>query len=596
MRLNGPLDSAPFWRGWTLYIISVAVLAAGILIFLIAAEINYFSLPVNILIALADSSLILLPLIFIPGNWRWTVGIPMLLIPPFLIANAIYWRNFSDLISIQQIFSTASYNEFVLRSGIATMGVWEWIAAILWWGYFLYFIFARPWLRGPAFSLRSRLTAAGATLLLLSAEYLVLWRAASDYFTGKPAKELFREGFSPVRQVRLRFAGLPAYLCFETAGLFSSRSLSDAELQELDRFFARTPDAADPLLMAFPDSNSRRNLIMVVVESWNSSVIGLKGDDGASLFPYLDSLVNDPGVIAFRNMRSQVGPGRSSDGNLIYFTGLLPLTATAWSTDYAEAEYPSLARLGWASSAEMLAEDATTWNHARTNRSFGYGSLHQRLGGNRAPGEGADSICFDNALRLMCSMPQPFLVSVFTIDMHDPYDSGSGSGSVAPRLNGLQPAEACYLYRVGMFERGLARFISGLKRAGLYDRSVIVIVSDHEARRSCLDGVLARRGSQLALLILNSGLPRGILPPQKGASVEIAQADVYPSLLDLTGRSDCLWRGFGRSVFRNSMIFGDRATKSLPADYPGAEAWRLSSYMIIASRFPTGSAFAGGHP
>ena len=125
-------------------------------------------------------------------------------------------------------------------------------------------------------------------------------------------------------------------------------------------------------------------------------------------------------------------------------------------------------------------------------------------------------------------------------------------------MDGMQPeasrGEMVYLSRVAVFEEALAGFIDGLKRYGMYDDSVIVVVSDHDARRAastaaslddrhlfCAFLIRALTGQECVLMRRRPRLP---------------VIDPYPTLLDVMGKGNYGWRGFGRSVLRDPRIFG----------------------------------------
>ncbi len=119
-------------------------------------------------------------------------------------------------------------------------------------------------------------------------------------------------------------------------------------------------------------ANRSRNLIFIIVESLASDAVGATVN-GVKVAPTLSALAADSSAIVFRRMQAQVNHGRSSDGQFIYNTGLLPLRNNVVAKRYPSANYPSIAKaLGYANSSEVVGEKPTFYNHSITNLSYGY--------------------------------------------------------------------------------------------------------------------------------------------------------------------------------------------------------------------------------
>ena len=167
--------------------------------------------------------------------------------------------------------------------------------------------------------------------------------------------------------------------------------------------------------------------------------------------------------------------------------------------------------------------------------------------------------------------------------MHDPYDEFGWKHTDVWKDNTLSDNEKIYIEKCRQFDAGLSQLIAGLKKAELYDNTVIVIAGDHNARPTCLNGNRLVN-TQIPMIILNSGL-------DIRSHAVIGQSDLYPTLLDIMGASDAQWRGVGISILRNPAVMGDgsdslgsrnssNGLSSDPYSYPSLDAWRVSNLII----------------
>ena len=99
--------------------------------------------------------------------------------------------------------------------------------------------------------------------------------------------------------------------------------------------------------------------------------------------------------------------------------------------------------------------------------------------------------------------------------------------------------------------------ITELKKRGLYNRSLIVIASDHYAHLDML-GMKDQILDYTPLFIIN-----GNINNDNSKITEIHQLDLYTSLLDLLQIKQ-LWRGLGHTVLNTSYTNSvDEATYNL---------------------------------
>ena len=91
------------------------------------------------------------------------------------------------------------------------------------------------------------------------------------------------------------------------------------------------------------------------MESLNAVVVNMHVN-GRPLTPVLNRLLEAEGTISCLNVISQVKDGGSSDGQMIYNTGLLPIKNGSAAMLFGSNDYPSLiSTLKPASSMEIIA-------------------------------------------------------------------------------------------------------------------------------------------------------------------------------------------------------------------------------------------------
>ena len=220
----------------------------------------------------------------------------------------------------------------------------------------------------------------------------------------------------------------------------------------------------------------------------------------------------------------------------------MPLTDRAFTTGYATADYPSLAKAltGYAAE-EFIGENYGIWNHNLTGLSFGFRAINHELSKGC---ELQDSAIFARTAEILDTLPQPFYAQITTLDMHTPYTAPRGGRGVS--MPGFTSRELCYLSDVAAFDRALGRFVAQLKDSGLWNRSVVAIVGDHAAPAGSLGGVL--ESDSVPLILLNGG---NLSRPQRA----VGQIDLFPTLLDVMGVDsyrpalmEVPYRGLGSSI------------------------------------------------
>ena len=379
--------------------------------------------------------------------------------------------------------------------------------------------------------------------------------------------------------------GLIPYAVFSFVNAVTPQSLSEEERKEIDEYIAASPKYTDNIFAG----NEKKNLIVIVVESLNSWLLE-RSVCGTEITPNLNALLQKEGTVSALKVLPQVKDGRSGDGHLIINTGLLPLTSGAVSTSYAENTYPSLSkalkRHGY-SSFTMVCDNASAWNQEGMRRAMGFDTIYD------SSIEGADadvindSTMLANALQVLKTQSKPFYAHLVTISTHSP-----GYAPTTPTTLSNYPTKQSRVINAmedfHILDAQIGDFLNGLMSAGLYNNSIIVIVSDHnEVDFNEFEGREARKTEDTYCSFIAINTTQTLRYDKV-----TGQIDIYPTLLDLAGLNDYEWKGLGLSILRNPQsdcaAYCDGSVAgntNSPLLQRTLNAWRISSMIIKGDYF-----------
>ena len=543
----------------------------------------------TLLVCSADALLLLLPSLLMRRHWRWVQWPLLVLLTAWGVAPLMYFPTYSDLMPLSSFVLWQNLDPLVVDSALGNWMRRDWL-------FVLPFVALAAadvlWLSrsdsnvAPLTGWRNVLRVLVALAVLrVTADvvaYTAFWHKSSTI------AEYLNDNYTHVKVSHASYMadnGLAGYLaycaCVEIA---QHHDLSDAETERVKQFIFSMPRYSDNTHSAHRD-----NLVLIVVESLNSWVLDLR-IDGREVTPVLNVLCADTANIVGRHMRRQVKNGGSSDGHFMYNTGLLPLEQRAVAMVYPDAHYPTLNQaLQRPVTMHICGDQPALWNTQVTALTYGYHTFHgapelQPL--LKSSLWQWDKVIFEAATHYLDTISQPFVAQIITLGMHEPYNRTDVPESWISHCGHYTPKLRNYLERTAVFDRELGLFLQRLRQQGLYDNSLIVIVSDHN---ELVDNEPSGRpsidpdGRDCLFLVLNSGHGSYIERP-------FGQIDVYPTLLDLMGANDYDWKGMGYSLMRHPLV---TSAATSPVDTYGSgpllprqtEAWDISRLMITSRWF-----------
>lgn len=548
-------------------------------------EITGTSIVYYLIAALGDVALILLPYWFLKGKWRASIWIPIICFNIYWIVNVIYFRTYSDLIplsslslvdNVDGVVADSIKNSLKIKDSVYPLGIL--ILAVLW-----------HKARRDVFNAHMpRSLKIWAIIITLLWNLLTHIYREYDYYLGyrflhsyeqkhltKPQRILKSyinswggfNGLVPLKWKLYTFGAVPHLFLSIAHELKVTEPITDDEESKINLIISQNsynPTATHSDL----SRNSDKNLIIIIVESLNSWVLSIEVD-GKTVVPNLKELMMSGDAIVATNLISQAGPGRSSDGQLLINTGLLPLRNEATVSRHSGNNFPSIAKaMGERPKFEVICEEKSLWRHGVTSKKEGYDHIYDS---NDAKAAGLTSgpveeTMFQLAESVIATTERPFFCTLITLAMHGPYNAGpkweSWISEIAPP-NDL----TSYLEATHYFDTELGKFIDYLKANGIFDNSVIVITSDHE---SAVPDYKGSGVGTVPFIALNTGLDTVIT--RRGG-----QVDIYPTILEITGNTGYWWKGLGTSLLAESDL--DGALDRFGKPYGNLNERQLNDYL-----------------
>lgn len=297
-----------------------------------------------------------------------------------------------------------------------------------------------------------------------------------------------------------------------------------------------------------------KNIIFILVESYLSVTSDLVVD-GQEITPNLNRLKRDSATYFNGHMHPNVSIGESSDGQLIYMAGLLPLHSEITVSkanninilglpEIIKKKYPAI------ESYTIIPTNPTLWDQQAMTDSYGFDMLYSSIDyqmemkDNNCNGTLTDEMVFKYALKKDESNTPPFFSLILTMSMHQPYTSFVEHGFKVTDKS-LPQEYKNYLTNCHYTDMQIGNYMEGLKKKGLYENSLIVIASDHDARPQYL-GMEGKISTDIPIYIINGGIEK-----DKAWTGECNQLDVYTTILDIMG-IESEWRGLGHTLLNSN--------------------------------------------
>ena len=304
-----------------------------------------------------------------------------------------------------------------------------------------------------------------------------------------------------------------------------------------------------------------KNLIVIFCESLESWVID-KEVEGKALTPNINGWLADSSTFYAPNVVTQVGSGRSIEGQLLIFTGVKPMKNKVYAYDVGDKEYPSLHRAlkkDGGRSYILTSDKPYVWNQAMVAKALGADTLihsenfklDETAGKSRRISDGALMSQVVEKLKdeEITLSPGNNVMLIVTNSGHNPF-------RIPDKLKRISLARDYpeiikdYMLTANYTDYSLGILMDYLRSRPDWEETMVVITGDHEGLADHRKEALANSASaslvdplqHTPLIILNSPVGGRYDGP-------IGQSDIYTTILDLMKADSYSWRGTGFSVF-----------------------------------------------
>ncbi|REB10023.1 LTA synthase family protein [Sporosarcina sp. BI001-red] len=263
----------------------------------------------------------------------------------------------------------------------------------------------------------------------------------------------------------------------------AQRVLADgSELSEVENYVHA--NHKEPSVDMFEDAKGR-NIITISLESLQSFVINQEMD-GHVITPFLNELTKDKDTFYFDNFYHQTSLGKTSDAEFIVENSIYPRNGSAVFFTHSGNTFDSmsekLADNGYFTNV-MHANNRSFWNRDIMYKALGIEKFYDvesyQIGEGQAVNWGLKDIpYFEQSVDMMKDMPQPFSSRLITLTNHYPFDLDD-EDMLIPPYNSNSKTLNKYFQTSRYLDESIKDLFEKLKESGLYDNSIIVMYGDH---------------------------------------------------------------------------------------------------------------------
>ncbi|MBC6348692.1 LTA synthase family protein [Lactobacillus melliventris] len=230
-----------------------------------------------------------------------------------------------------------------------------------------------------------------------------------------------------------------------------------------------------------------KNVMVIHLESFQQFLIGYKWK-GKEVTPNLNKLYHAKNTLSFSNFYNQVGQGKTSDAEMMLENSLFGLQSGSAMSSYGtsntfESAPAILNQQGGYTTAVMHGGAGSFWNRNNAYKQFGYEYFMPLSYYQNKPkyyiGYGLkDKIFLSQSIKYIERLPQPFYLKLITVTNHYPYDLDKKNQSIAKTETGDETVDG-YVQTAHYLDQAIGQLMRWLQKTGLAKNTLLVFYGDH---------------------------------------------------------------------------------------------------------------------
>ena len=483
----------------------------------------------------------------------WIMVIIDFLLSLWLFSNILYYREFSDFLSTSIIKTSGSTSD---NLGKSIAGITKGTDFLV----FLDVVIIVLLIAFKVFKIDVRRLKLKVSLLIEGLAVVLIGTNLTMAQKDRPG--LLTRTFD--NNYIVKYLGLNAFAVYDGVKTAQNNAImakaNHSDLKTVQSYIKKNYIAPNP---EYYGVAKNKNVLVIHLESFQQFLIYYKWH-GKEVTPNLNKLYHANDTISFDNFFNQVGQGKTSDAEMMLENSIFGLQSGSAMSSYGtsntfESAPAILGQKAGYTSAVMHGGAGSFWNRDNAYKSFGYDyfmplSYYQNKKGYYLGYGIKDKLFFDQSIKYMEHLPQPFYLKMITVTNHYPYDLDKKNQSIDKTDTGDKTVDG-YVQTAHYLDQAIGELMSYLKKSGLEKNTLIMLYGDHygisgnhhKASAQLLDKDSFNNFDNLQfqrvpLMFHMPGLKGGINHTYGG------EIDVRPTLFNLLGINDQNMIQFGHSL------------------------------------------------
>ena len=483
----------------------------------------------------------------------WIMVIIDFLLSLWLFSNILYYREFSDFLSTSIIKTSGSTSDNLGKSiagitkGTDFLVFLDVVIIVLLIAFKVFKIDVRR------LKLKVSLLIEGLAVVLIGTNLTMAQKDRSGLLT-----RTFDNNYI------VKYLGLNAFAVYDGVKTAQNNAImakaNHSDLKTVQSYIKKNYIAPNP---EYYGVAKNKNVLVIHLESFQQFLIDYKWH-GKEVTPNLNKLYHANDTISFDNFFNQVGQGKTSDAEMMLENSIFGLQSGSAMSSYGtsntfESAPAILGQKAGYTSAVMHGGAGSFWNRDNAYKSFGYDYFMPLYKKKNKKGYYLgygikDKLFFDQSIKYMEHLPQPFYLKMITVTNHYPYDLDKKNQSIDKTDTGDKTVDG-YVQTAHYLDQAIGELMSYLKKSGLEKNTLIMLYGDHygisgnhhKASAQLLDKDSFNNFDNLQfqrvpLMFHMPGLKGGINHTYGG------EIDVRPTLFNLLGINNQNMIQFGHSL------------------------------------------------